>query len=520
MSSSSPVDLSNVGEIMELVSSGNKIEAIKQARETFGLSLKDAKVMVDKMANGEPVELSSTQFVTTSSSYQIDQSALEAEIRADLEANQKIEAIKRYRMAYQGVGLKDAKEAVEIFQATGKLPAPDLAAAGKGMGVAVIAAQTMERITQLANAGQKSEAASLFRETFDVSQQVAEEAVDALAEGEAFSLPTLKMRVQSNQPIQINTKGAAAAAGGLGCMGIILALVILAAVLIPIGFAMIQPGMPLASAWSKVNPLSIAHEVLSFGQEGIGPGYLTDPRYIAVEPAGNMVIAGYDDSRVQRFNSVGEYLNWWNTEPETYTTGLATSGGRVFVAYNGTIKMYDSSSGEFLGEIAPEGDYYFEDLATGPDGGIVAVSNNEDVVWLDERGNILREEHELISKVDSDGELDSHIAVDGLGNIYLLGTFRDSVFVYSPQGQFLNRFGSDGDEPGQFRAPDAIAVDNQGHVYVSDIEGIQVFDHTGRYIDHFTTSQGVAFDLAVDGENQLYAVTNQPRVVKYNVKLP
>ena len=47
--------------------------------------------------------------------------------------------------------------------------------------------------------------------------------------------------------------------------------------------------------------------------------------------------------------------------------------------------------------------------------------------------------------------LDSRIAVDGEGNIYILGgTFDDAVFKFSPQGRFVTRFGSRGDAPGQF----------------------------------------------------------------------
>ena len=66
------------------------------------------------------------------------------------------------------------------------------------------------------------------------------------------------------------------------------------------------------------------------------------------------------------------------------------------------------------------------------------------------------------------------VAADGLGNVYALGQFNDAVFKFSPDGRFLTKFGGDGDEAGQFRAPGAIAVDNQGRVYVADFKGTDI----------------------------------------------
>ena len=98
---------------------------------------------------------------------------------------------------------------------------------------------------------------------------------------------------------------------------------------------------------------------------------------------------------------------------------------------------------------------------------------------------LLRTIRAAISSVTDDSELDTHVAVDGLGNIYALGTFNNAVFKFSPDGKFMTRFGDAGDQPGQFRAPSAIAVDGKGRVYVSDFKGVQVFDSNGRYLAVF-----------------------------------
>ena len=54
------------------------------------------------------------------------------------------------------------------------------------------------------------------------------------------------------------------------------------------------------------------------------------------------------------------------------------------------------------------------------------------------------------------------------------------MFKFGPDGRFLNRFGSKGREAGEFTAPDAIAVDSKGRVYVADFGTIKIFDTNGR----------------------------------------
>jgi len=51
------------------------------------------------------------------------------------------------------------------------------------------------------------------------------------------------------------------------------------------------------------------------------------------------------------------------------------------------------------------------------------------------------------------------------------------VLKYDNEGDFITKFGSYGTQPGQFRDPEHLALDNDGNVYVSDRKNndIQVF---------------------------------------------
>ena len=50
-------------------------------------------------------------------------------------------------------------------------------------------------------------------------------------------------------------------------------------------------------------------------------------------------------------------------------------------------------------------------------------------------------------------------------------TFNEGVFVFSPDGKYISRFGSMGDAEGQFTSPRSIAVDNLGKIYIADFPG-------------------------------------------------
>ncbi|HVQ36184.1 MAG TPA: hypothetical protein VMS31_01540, partial [Pyrinomonadaceae bacterium] len=75
-------------------------------------------------------------------------------------------------------------------------------------------------------------------------------------------------------------------------------------------------------------------------------------------------------------------------------------------------------------------------------------------------------------------------------------------------GKYQTRFGSDGDQPGQFRAPSAIAVDGKGRVFVTDFKGIQVFDGNGRYLTVFKPG-GIASGLVFNDKNELFVVARK-----------
>lgn len=251
---------------------------------------------------------------------------------------------------------------------------------------------------------------------------------------------------------------------------------------------------------------SFATTTLSFGSEGIGPGMFKDARAIAVDGSGKIYVGEYSGGRIQVFDPQGKFITQWTVDPKMPLTGMAADrSGVVYVVQSGAISRHEGETGNLLGQVAYSGGWGFDDITVAADGGLVTAwyKNRDDIVRFNSGGQVVRAIRAAISSVTEESELDTHVAVDGLGNIYALGTFSNAVFKFSPEGKFITRFGDDGDQSGQFRAPQAIAVDGKGRVYVSDFKGVQVFDTNGRYLTVFDP-EGIASGMVFNDKGELF----------------
>jgi LSD1 subclass zinc finger protein len=448
--------------------------------------------------------------------------------------NKKIEAIKLYREIFR-VGLKEAKDAVDAMSEGQPVPLNQSFTPFGDIGQLAGQAQKIQEIMRLIQANQQIEAIKLYRETFGVGLKEAKDAVDAIAAGRSAQFTHVSMgtpssvefnattfpRASTSSYTSVTSKPRASRTGAtVGCL---VAIIPLFAALLGIGVAIfsILPANMQSQLGDTIGQFTggYAHVVLRFGSEGIGPGLFTDARGIGVDGKGNIYVGEYGGSRIQAFDASGNFITQWNAGgKKTYLAGMAVNRqGTVYTAVSGKISRYEGATGDALGEVEYSGDSdYFEDITIAADGKLIGVVGGEDLIRLDSKGQELLTIPAAISSISEDSELDTKVAVDGSGNIYALGTFNDAVFKFTPEGKFVNRFGGDGDERGQFRAPYAIAVDGQGRVYVSDFKGIQVFDADGRYRALIDVDKFV-YGMAFNDQNELF-VTTGTQVIKFELK--
>lgn len=398
-------------------------------------------------------------------------------------------------------------------------------------------AQRLYQVKHLAEEGETDRAVALYREIIGADEFTARQAVAKLTAGqpivfdEAFVLSAggpAVTRVTEKKP-------SPRAARFVGCLFAAAIAFALVSVIVPLaatlgltawfgitGFE--RPGgveIPLDLGNLPVPGLGLARQELAFGGSGSGPGLFDDVRAIGVHPVnGSIYAANYADGRVQAFDPQGNFLTQWIIPKEKtapYFDDMAVGrDGTIYIPVYGKLRRFDAN-GQLLGEFDLGRDYV-QNLDVNADGTLVVIANGEDILWLSPQGEIQRRLDDAVSSVSGDSELSASVAVDGLGKVFVMAHFNDAIFVFDANGRFLNRFGSDGDAPGQFRGLMAIEVDNQGRVFVSDVKGIQVFSNDGRYLDLIPVAFSTAYGLAFDDQNKLYITTGNQRVEKFTIR--
>lgn len=262
---------------------------------------------------------------------------------------------------------------------------------------------------------------------------------------------------------------------------------------------------------------------MQFGKEGTGPGYFTDARFVSVDNNGHIFVGEFEGGKVQVFDEKGNYITQWKaTGDETgdiYLTGMAANRNSVLYTVVGSqLYVYDGMAGNLLGRFDHPDGWGFDDVAVNPDGSVIAswYKNRDDLIRFDRNGQVIMLVENAIGNVTGDLEMEMKVAVNGTGDIYALAYFNEGVFSFSSDGNYISRFGSRGDEKGQFTSPNAIAVDNLGKIYLADFPGVLIYASDGRYLDTLPVSGGV-MGLTFDDQNNLYVVANE-HILRFSLK--
>jgi sugar lactone lactonase YvrE len=284
------------------------------------------------------------------------------------------------------------------------------------------------------------------------------------------------------------------------------------------------PGVPQA----KPTP-GFAQIVQEFGTKGSGPGQMDDARYVTIDSDGNIWAADYQDGRVQQFDPSGRFLQLIQVPPDrndsTLIEGLAADlKGNLYISRGGDILKYAAADGGALATFPgtfPNTRY--QALAVDAQNNLYAVhstASDNAVIKLSPAGKQLARWDDIVTKVNrKDAAMDLGLAVDGLGNVYVVSSFGNQVYIYDSQGEFIDRFGQPGNEPGQLSSPDGLALDGQQHLYVHHNAGIDQFDTGGRFIGSLPIdyTKGSPRTVAVDREGLVYTVTSNGKVLKYQI---
>lgn len=413
-------------------------------------------------------------------------------------------------------------------------------------------AEQLVEIKRLVDAGKKIEAIKLYRETFGTGLKESKDAVEAIERGQ--NIQVAQITFGTPQTINVSQGGSGitltpTSGGGVqissgpskGCMTwliVIVVLAVIAAVILPVllsvgAFALFMPtssessgivtiltdvprALPTARATATARPSptpQFANVFSEFGGSGTGAGKMEDARAIAVDNNGQIFVAEYLGGRVQIFDTNGKFKTQCLMDAKAPLPSMAADrSGNLYVVQRTTIFKYNAATCEKIDEFKPAPGENYESIAVGADGNLYATMTGnlkDSIVRLNSSGRAAVVVDSAISGQRDNFELNPILAVDGQGNFYVLGTFASQVFKFDRSGKFIDSIGSEGNEPGQFRGVDALALDSQGRLYVSDSKGVQVFTPDGRYIDVFDIPKSVASGMAFDDQDNLWIAARE-----------
>ncbi len=111
------------------------------------------------------------------------------------------------------------------------------------------------------------------------------------------------------------------------------------------------------------------------------------------------------------------------------------------------------------------------------------------------------------------------VAVDKDGNVYVSDTMNNRVEIFDADGTFISLFGKHGDGPGYLARPKGIAVDSDGHIWVADQmeDRLQVFNRDGQLLTYIGSGHGelpgqfkTLVGVAIDKQNRVFTTEQEP----------
>jgi LSD1 subclass zinc finger protein len=247
-------------------------------------------------------------------------------------------------------------------------------------------------------------------------------------------------------------------------------------------------------------------------------------RDIDIDADGNILVAAsdVDSSAIYKFDPQGAFVS---KEFETdfiirsFSTG---TDGILSMSFGFDVHLYSNGQEVRVLENQPA-----NEVLTGQDGSLYVLGSDQTISRYDQDGVVNLQISKVFKTHLGVSEIASHLAVDKLGNMYLLGESSAVIFKFAPDGTLLDQFGgkyesgSGRRQPGTFGYPKSIAVDSYGRIFVSDWDIVMVFDANDQYLDYFKITEDMNVqDLAFDENDYLYILTDDYIVEKYEVPVP
>jgi len=269
---------------------------------------------------------------------------------------------------------------------------------------------------------------------------------------------------------------------------------------------------------------------LQWGKAGISKsGFFLSPQHLAIDSENNVYVTDLGNSRVQKFDSNGNFLDEWGSRGSNsgefgHPTGIAVSNEFVFVVDNKNHNVQKFTfDGEFISKwggfgndnglfksprgiaisddkfvyvvdsanariqkFTIDGEYVSHFGQSGQRGGNfvtpvdIAINSNKIYVTDPNQNKIIIFDLEgNFKKILNDSVGGSAIYPEGIvfdkeNNFYIVDYRNNRIIQYNEFGTSLSIFGQMGNDDGHFKFPKDVAISNDGYLFVTDTQGHRV----------------------------------------------
>ena len=225
-----------------------------------------------------------------------------------------------------------------------------------------------------------------------------------------------------------------------------------------------------------------AYQLVKVWPEAPQGWHFFKPNGVAVDKSGNVYVGDSGNYRVKKFDPEGRFLTQWGSPGQG--DGQFNTICSVKVDGSGIVYVFDTDFGKWAIQSDPE---------------VHSLRAVRGGAGEEDAGRRHRSDCPLIWLSTTRGTSWYWLSItDRRPNL----TYGVRIEKYSREGEFLSQWGAEaGSGDRQLQKPNAIAVDAEGNIYITEIANgrVQKFDSSGKFL----TKWGVSWTVAGEGDGRL-----------------
>jgi DNA-binding beta-propeller fold protein YncE len=111
------------------------------------------------------------------------------------------------------------------------------------------------------------------------------------------------------------------------------------------------------------------------------------------------------------------------------------------------------------------------------------------------------------------------MAFDSEGNIYVTDVNNHRIQKFTSDGEFITKWGTEGNADGEFGLPLGIGSDSKGNIFVIDqaTSSISQFSNQGQFLNKIIFNFGKLEDIEIDSNDDIYVTDRyKNEIVKFS----